>query len=96
MNELKELLIKAFNLELDDSQDAEPNTYLFNYEYDVTDALNTAVQLIETYTTKKELEARLDELVKLKQAHSIYIFDEYLEKHITQLSTELKTLKEIK
>jgi hypothetical protein len=63
MNELKELLIKAFNLELDDSQDAKPNTYLYNWEYDVTNALDDAVKLIETYTAKK-CEKQLDTIVR--------------------------------
>lgn len=36
-----------------------------------------------------EIKARLDELVKLKNAHSINIFDEYLENHIQALEKEI-------
>lgn len=36
-----------------------------------------------------EIKARLNELVKLKKAHSIAIFDEYLENHIEALEKEI-------
>ena len=39
------------------------------------------------------LEARLDELQKLKSAHSINIFDEYLEKYIAELRNQIKGSK---
>lgn len=50
------------------------------------EAFNRAKQAIQ----QELLKARLNELVKLKDAHSITIFDEYLENHIADLQAKLK------
>lgn len=46
-------------------------------------------QAITTLLEQAEIKARIDELIKLKKAHSITIFDEYLENHIKALEKEI-------
>jgi hypothetical protein len=93
MNELKEELDNFFKENIHSVGDGWWHPY-----NSYSEIRNDLMQLIETYTAKKELEARLDELQT--QFYWISQFNQdvayNLEKRINQLSSQLTNNKEVR